>query len=198
MSTPLHNRSRRSAASLALAAAGLLALAACSSPPQETPVAAAQPVAATPPPPVAAPPAAPTANPGAVAGDGGNRSGTLAVRPSGPAAPGEANVFFAFDEFAIGSEYFPAIERIGRYLAGTPSATVRIEGHADERGSHEYNLALGQKRAEAVRRALRAFGVRDSQVETVSFGEERPRAPGHDEAAWAQNRRADMRPNVQP
>lgn len=133
-----------------------------------------------------------------MAGDGGSPSGSLAVRPSGPAAPAETAVFFAFDESAIGSEYFAAIERIGRYLAAVPTATLRIGGHADERGSHEYDLALGQRRAVAVRKALRAFGVRDNQVEAVSFGEERPRAPGHDEAAWAQNRRADLRPAPQP
>lgn len=194
----LSHAGRRSAATLLLITAGLLAVAGCSSPPQEAPAAAAQPVVAPPAPPVAAPAAPPAANPGAVAGDGGSRSGSLAVRPSGPAAPAEAAVFFAFDESVIASEYFPAIERIGRYLAAVPTATVRIEGHADERGSHEYNLALGQRRAEAVRKALQAFGVRDNQVEAVSFGEERPRAPGHDEAAWAQNRRADLRPAPQP
>ena len=69
---------------------------------------------------------------------------------------------------------------------------VRIEGNTDERGGAEYNLALGQRRADAVARALRIFGVRDSQMETVSWGKEKPVAQGHDEASWAQNRRADV------
>jgi peptidoglycan-associated lipoprotein len=69
---------------------------------------------------------------------------------------------------------------------------VRIEGHADERGGAEYNLALGQRRAETVARALRLLGVKDGQLEAISHGEERPRASGHDETAWAQNRRADI------
>jgi peptidoglycan-associated lipoprotein len=69
---------------------------------------------------------------------------------------------------------------------------VKIEGHADERGGHEYNLALGQRRAQAVLAALKVYGVKGTQVEAVSWGEERPRATGHEESAWAQNRRADL------
>jgi peptidoglycan-associated lipoprotein len=69
---------------------------------------------------------------------------------------------------------------------------IKIEGNTDERGGAEYNLALGQKRAEAVSKALKLFGVKDSQVEAVSFGKEKPKAPGHDEVSYAQNRRADL------
>jgi peptidoglycan-associated lipoprotein len=84
------------------------------------------------------------------------------------------------------------IEKHGKYLVALPTLKVRIEGNADERGSAEYNLALGQKRAEATMKALRLWGVRPSQMEATSWGEERPRAKGDEETAFAQNRRADI------
>ena len=101
-------------------------------------------------------------------------------------------VYFDFDEFAIKTEFTGLVEQHGKYLAANPRLAIRIEGNADERGSTEYNLALGQKRAQAVLTALKIFGVRDSQAEVVSWGEEKPKAAGHDESAWAQNRRADL------
>jgi peptidoglycan-associated lipoprotein len=104
----------------------------------------------------------------------------------------ERSVYFDFDEFAIRAEYVALIERHGKYLAANPALAIKIEGHTDERGGTEYNLALGQRRAEAVLRALRVYGVNASQMEAVSWGENRPKAPDHDEAAWAQNRRADL------
>jgi peptidoglycan-associated lipoprotein len=84
------------------------------------------------------------------------------------------------------------VERQGKYLAGQSGLAIRVEGNADERGGREYNLALGQKRAEAVVRALKVYGVTDKQAEPVSFGKEKPKAQGHDEAAWAENRRVDL------
>jgi peptidoglycan-associated lipoprotein len=104
----------------------------------------------------------------------------------------QRSIYFDFDEFTVKAEAGPLIERQGKYLAGKPSLAIRAEGNADERGGREYNLALGQKRAEAVVRGLKAYGVKDSQAEPVSFGSEKPKAEGHDEAAWAQNRRADV------
>jgi peptidoglycan-associated lipoprotein len=104
----------------------------------------------------------------------------------------ERSVYFDFDDFSIKSEYSGLIELHGNYLESNPSVSIKIEGNADERGSNEYNLALGQKRAEAVLKALKIFGVKDAQMEAISWGKERPRATGHDEAAWAQNRRADL------
>jgi peptidoglycan-associated lipoprotein len=104
----------------------------------------------------------------------------------------QRSVFFDFDVFTIRGADTPLIERHGRYLATKPTLKVKIEGNSDERGSPEYNLALGQKRAEAVLRALKIYGVRDGQVEAVSWGESKPRAVGSDEAAWAVNRRADL------
>ncbi|MDR1849492.1 MAG: OmpA family protein, partial [Zoogloeaceae bacterium] len=80
----------------------------------------------------------------------------------------------------------------GNFLNANRQLKVLIQGNTDERGSHEYNLALGQKRAEAVRQMLLLLGVQEGQVEAVSLGEEKPRAEGHDEAAWAENRRSDI------
>ena len=104
----------------------------------------------------------------------------------------ERSVYFAFDDFTVQPKYQPVIELQGKYLAANARVNVKVEGNADERGSAEYNLALGQKRAEAVTRALRVYGVKDAQMEATSWGKEKPKATGHDEAAWAQNRRADV------
>jgi peptidoglycan-associated lipoprotein len=104
----------------------------------------------------------------------------------------ERSVYFDFDKFDIKADQTAVVERQGKYLAGKAGLTIRAEGNADERGGREYNLALGQKRAEAVVRGLKAYGVKDGQVEPVSFGSEKPQAAGHDEAAWAQNRRVDL------
>jgi peptidoglycan-associated lipoprotein len=104
----------------------------------------------------------------------------------------ERSVYFDFDQFTIKTSEAAVVERQGKYLAANAGLNIRAEGNADERGGREYNLALGQKRAEAVVRALKAYGVKDGQVEPVSFGSEKPKAAGHDEAAWAQNRRVDL------
>jgi peptidoglycan-associated lipoprotein len=104
----------------------------------------------------------------------------------------ERSVFFDFDEFAIKSEYAGLIRLQGNYLVSKPALAIKIEGNSDERGSPEYNLALGQRRAEAVLKALEIYGVKTAQLEAVSWGKERPRALGHDETAWAENRRADL------
>ena len=102
------------------------------------------------------------------------------------------SIYFDYDNFSVKSDYAPMLEMHGRYLAANPKLAIRVEGNADERGSKEYNLALGQKRAEAVTKALKLYGVKDSQMEAVSFGEEKPKATGHAEADYAQNRRADI------
>ena len=104
----------------------------------------------------------------------------------------ERSVFFDFDQFVIKTNDGPLIERQGKYLASKPTLAIRVEGNADERGGREYNLALGQKRADAVVRALKVYGVGEKQLEAVSFGSEKPAIQGHDEAAWAQNRRVDL------
>jgi peptidoglycan-associated lipoprotein len=104
----------------------------------------------------------------------------------------QRSVYFDFDQYVVKSNDAALVERHGKYLAGKPALAIRVEGNTDERGGREYNLALGQKRAEAVVRALKVYGVTDKQVEPVSFGKEKPKAEGHDEAAWAQNRRVDL------
>lgn len=161
-------------------------LAACSSAPERRdtapPVASPTPVAQ--PAPQAARQAAPASTVTAVTLPSHLDAGSALMR--------ERSVYFDYDEFGIKSEFVPLIERHGRYLAAQGTLAIKLEGHADERGSTEYNLALGQKRAEAVLRALRLQGARAAQMEAVSWGEERPKAPGHDEAAWAQNRRVDL------
>src|SRR2546423_1849103 len=100
------------------------------------------------------------------------------------------SVFFDYDSFVVKDEFKSLVTAHSRYLNDNKSTHITIQGNADERGSSEYNLALGQKRADAVKRVMALLGVPEAQVETVSFGKEKPRNPGHDEAAWADNRRA--------
>ena len=101
------------------------------------------------------------------------------------------SIYFDYDKFEIKTEYQPTITAFANYLKADVKARLVIEGNADERGTTEYNLALGQKRAEAVSKALGVLGVPANRVEAVSNGEEKPRAKGSTEAAWAENRRAD-------
>ena len=111
--------------------------------------------------------------------------------PNSPLA--KRSLYFGFNDFQIQSNDVPLVEVHAKYLAANKGAKVRLEGNADERGGHEYNLALGQKRAEAVRKAMLLLGVPDSSLEAVSFGKEKPVDAGHNEEAWAKNRRVDIR-----
>lgn len=104
----------------------------------------------------------------------------------------QRSVYFDFDVFTIKPQYNSLLEQHAAYLKAHPELQVRLEGNADERGGREYNLALGQKRSESVKRALTTLGAGAGQQEAVSFGEEKPKATGHDEAAWAENRRVDI------
>ena len=110
--------------------------------------------------------------------------------PNSPLA--KRSIYFDFDDYSVKPEYESLLRVHAQYLKEHSQRHIRIEGNADERGSSEYNLALGQKRSEAVRRELILFGVPDRQMEAISFGKEKPVATGHDEASWAQNRRADL------
>jgi peptidoglycan-associated lipoprotein len=101
-------------------------------------------------------------------------------------------VYFEYDQSAILGPDRPVIEAHGRFLADHPTASVTLEGHADERGSREYNIALGEARATAVRQLMSLLGASGSQIRTVSYGEERPVAEEHDESAWSQNRRVEI------
>ena len=101
-------------------------------------------------------------------------------------------IYFELDSYAVKAEYQSALEAHARFLRADRNRRVNLEGHTDERGGSEYNLALGQKRAEAVRRGLSVLGVPEGQMESVSFGKEKPVAQGSDESAYAQNRRAAL------
>lgn len=107
-------------------------------------------------------------------------------------ATSEHSVYFAFDSYSVEDKYLPVIERNARRLIANPSQNVTIEGKTDSRGSREYNLALGQKRSEAVKQRLQLLGVPSSRIEAVSFGREKPVDLGENEEAWAKNRRADV------
>ncbi|MEY4099350.1 MAG: hypothetical protein RL300_521 [Pseudomonadota bacterium] len=117
-----------------------------------------------------------------------NRSGSQA-----PAPTESRLIYFDYDSFVIKPEFQAVIAAHAKFLRAQPARKVAIEGHTDERGGREYNLALGQKRAEAVRNALSILGVTANQMEAVSFGKEKPIVAGNEEAAFAKNRRAEIR-----
>lgn len=119
--------------------------------------------------------------------------GTNAAGVAALAAPTERVVYFDFDSFVIKQDYQALIDGHAKVLVRNNGKRMTIEGHTDERGGREYNLALGQKRAEAVVKSLALLGVPESQLEAVSFGKERPANPSSGEAAWAQNRRAELK-----
>ncbi|MBT9567135.1 MAG: peptidoglycan-associated lipoprotein Pal [Thiobacillus sp.] len=123
--------------------------------------------------------------------DGGNKySGDPRKDPASPLST--RSIFFDFDQYVVKDEYRPVLEAHAGYLLSKRDARVILQGNADDRGSREYNLALGQKRAEAVRKALSVLGVGEAQMEAVSFGEEKPRMEGETEEAYAANRRTDI------
>jgi peptidoglycan-associated lipoprotein len=102
-------------------------------------------------------------------------------------------VYFDFDSFVVRDDFRALVEGHAKALAAAKNRKMVVEGHTDERGGREYNLALGQKRAEAVVKSMTLLGASDAQLEAVSFGKERPADEGHDEAAWAKNRRAELK-----
>ncbi len=180
-------------ASLAMAAL----LAACSSTPTTTattPVETRTPVTAVAPKP--ATPATPsgTAQSSVQTVDLAAQNAAAAAASARAAAASAARiVYFDFDSYVIKDEFKPTIDVFARLLSTNKSQKLIVEGHADERGGREYNLALGQKRAEAVAKSLAVLGAGDAQVEAVSFGEERPVDTAKTEAAWAKNRRAELK-----
>ena len=102
------------------------------------------------------------------------------------------SVYFDFDSYAVKSEYQATLQAHANYLKANKDRKIKIEGNTDERGTTEYNLALGQRRSEAVRKSLSLLGVPNSQMEAVSFGKEKPKSQGSNDAAWQENRRADI------
>lgn len=166
-------------AKLALVIAGALLATACSStkPPPPEPAAA----------PTAAPAPTPSAAPVAPAGETDAQRleriiATLAANP----------IYFDYDNYTVKPEYQGLLDKDYQALKTMSAMQVRLEGNADERGSSEYNLALGQKRSEAVRRALGILGMPDANIEAVSFGKEKPKADCHEEKCWTENRRVDF------
>lgn len=136
---------------------------------------------------------------GGGAGSGTAQSNVATVdlnKPGAGAATGllaQRTVYFDFDSFVVKDEYRPMLEAHAKVLSANRGKRMMLEGHTDERGGREYNLALGQKRAEAVLKTMVLLGVQDNQLEAVSFGEEKPAVPGSDEAAWAKNRRVELK-----
>ena len=130
------------------------------------------------------------------AGTGADANGVAAVEVPGsnlqqPDAMART-VYFDYDSFEVRAEYTATLEANARYLKANANRKLALEGHTDERGGREYNLALGQKRAEAVRRSMSLLGVSEAQMEPVSFGEEKPAAFGFDEESFAKNRRVEL------
>ena len=102
------------------------------------------------------------------------------------------SIYYDFDRFDVKEEYRALVEAHAKYLRENPAARMLVQGNTDERGSREYNLGLGQRRSDGVKRMMVLLGAREGQVEAVSLGEEKPQDAGHNEAAWASNRRSDM------
>jgi peptidoglycan-associated lipoprotein len=102
------------------------------------------------------------------------------------------SIYYDLDSFEVKDQYKELVEAHARYLRDNPRSKMLIQGNTDERGSREYNVALGQRRSEGVKKMLLLLGAREDQVESVSLGEEKPKAEGHDEQAWSQNRRSDI------
>jgi len=127
-------------------------------------------------------------------GANGSGSGKFGSQPwNDPSSPlFEKSIYFGFDEYTVQTKYQKMLSAHASYLKANPKQKIIIQGNTDERGTAEYNLALGQRRSDAVRKSLNLMGVSDNQMEAVSFGKEKPKAEGDSEAAWAENRRADI------
>ena len=120
------------------------------------------------------------------------QAGSSAADAAGPAGVARV-IYFDYDSFSVKPEYQSVVDQHARFLQSNKGRSISLEGNTDERGSREYNLALGQKRAEAVRRAMTLVGANDAQIEAVSFGEEKPAVQGSSEEAYAKNRRVEIR-----
>jgi peptidoglycan-associated lipoprotein len=172
--------------SIALLLAGAALLAGCSKKPNvvEPPTAGSQVSGAT-----SGEGASTSAN--ALGGDAASQ-GADATGANGTGPLGRKVIYFDFDKSEIKPEFADVVSAHARNLTSHPNLKMKLEGNTDERGTREYNIGLGERRAQAVRRALMLQGVAESQLTTVSFGSERPAAEGDDEAAWSQNRRVEM------
>ncbi|MGE5028298.1 MAG: peptidoglycan-associated lipoprotein Pal [Betaproteobacteria bacterium] len=129
---------------------------------------------------------------GAQAGAAGQKSGEMNPLKDPNNILSKRSVYYDFDKSDVKAEYKPMVEAHSKYLTGNKGAKIAVQGNCDERGSREYNIALGNRRADSVRKMMNVMGVPDSQIETVSFGEEKPRATCHDDSCWKENRRSDI------
>ena len=182
---------------LLLAVSAAMALAGCSSTPETTAPVESRTGTSTGTPTTTADPGTSTSGVGSTPGASGNTmsGGTTATGnplkdPRSPLSRRE--IFYEYDSFTVKDEYKPLLEAHAAYLKQNRNARIKVEGNTDERGSREYNLALGQKRSESVKRVLTLLGVSDAQIDTVSLGEEKPRNPASSEAAYSENRRCDL------
>ncbi|MBI4521190.1 MAG: OmpA family protein [Gemmatimonadetes bacterium] len=173
---------RKEARRVIVATLCLLLVGACG---RRTPPPAPAPAQPPPPPAQPAPPPPPTADPDAAA----RERAAAAARARATLAE---RIYFDFDRFGIRTDQSPRLDAKVPILRANPSVRLRIEGHADERGSVEYNLALGLRRANAARQYLTGLGIVESRLDVISYGEERPAIARSDEAAWAENRRAEF------
>ena len=167
-----------------LIAIALLSLAAC------TPKQAVQPEAETTA--VPSPAAEPAAQTSAVAAPATGAADPMAALNEPGSLLAQRVVYFDFDKSELRSDMLDMLRAHAQFLVQHPSVKVRLEGHADERGTREYNIGLGDRRAQAVRRVLLFQGVESAQLAPVSYGEERPAADGHDDSAWSKNRRVEL------
>jgi len=178
---------KRQFRNISLVAVVAAALGACASEEVKKEAAAPAPAPVAPAPVAAKPAPAPAPAPAPT------RSVQAPAKPAPALAmPDKRSVYYDFDKSEIKMEFRPIIETNAKYLGENRADQITIEGNCDERGSREYNLALGQRRADSVKSLLKILGVPESRMETVSFGEEKPVAQGHDEASWWQNRRSDI------
>jgi peptidoglycan-associated lipoprotein len=184
---PMHTKNITSLTLGGLAAISLaFALGACSTAPENAPTTEAAPAPA---PTTTAQPAGRKPVPGV---DLTARTNTSSALKDPNNILSKRSVYFDYDMYTIKDEYKAVVEAHARYLRDNPGAKMMIQGNADERGSREYNVGLGQRRSDTVKRALILLGAREGQIESVSLGEEKPQADGHDESAWSKNRRSDI------
>ena len=127
---------------------------------------------------------------GSGSGNGANGLGPEFSDPNNPLS--KRTIYFTLDSSQVQEDFVPIVAAHAQYLVANPSQHIILEGHGDERGSREYNIALGEQRAKAVANMMKIQGVSDSQIDVVSYGEEKPAAFGSDEAAWEQNRRVEI------
>lgn len=125
-------------------------------------------------------------------GSGSGRPGYFSQLNDPSSILSQRSVYYDYDSYSVKSEYRELVLSHARFLRDNASASVILQGNTDDRGSREYNLALGQRRADSVKNMMTLSGARDAQIESVSLGEEKPRALGHGESAWSQNRRTDI------